>query len=485
MMTIEEKAKAYDRAVEQAEKEILACGSLNCDAARQIFRLFPDLKESEDERIRKTLIEELSACNTIGELKFSLPAPTREECIAWLERQKEPSMSAVTVLTKAGLKPYKDGNQWCILVGDNIQEGICGFGDTIDEALYHFLIEVLEKQKEQKPRIEIRPHSIRSKSYRENGIPTEPISDELVEIIKGEFEGFRNLLKKNGIDYEPQRGYWEGFARLFDSSAREYVKEQNPAWSEFDEGVLKDAIYATDLLGNDEKYKESNPNLAKAFRVAKDWLKSLPERFNLQPKQEWSEDDERMLHIILTDINYAQKNYSSSRLTPYDKKVSWLKALSLNLKKKNEDVARLCSNEWNEEDEAIVKFYEDDYNHRIGSMPMKDVIKMRLKFKDWVTNRIKYLRPSWKPSRLEKAALRTAIYILTEERSFPKAAKQLQNILNAFEDKEPRKDWKPSEEQVQAITYLASSIPPNFLKEQENIMRLVDEVISNLKKLQI
>ena len=49
------------------------------------------------------------------------------------------------------MKPYKDGNQWCILAGNNIQEGICGFGDTIDEALYQFLKEVLDLQKKQKP----------------------------------------------------------------------------------------------------------------------------------------------------------------------------------------------------------------------------------------------------------------------------------------------------------------------------------------------
>ena len=66
-----------------------------------------------------------------------------------------------------------------------------------------------------------------AKEFREKNVPPiESISDELVDIIKGEFEGFRTLLKKKGIDYEPQRGYWEGFARLFDSSAREYVKEQ-------------------------------------------------------------------------------------------------------------------------------------------------------------------------------------------------------------------------------------------------------------------
>lgn len=30
------------------------------------------------------------------------------------------------------LKPkiYKDGDQWCVLYGENIQDGIVGFGDT-------------------------------------------------------------------------------------------------------------------------------------------------------------------------------------------------------------------------------------------------------------------------------------------------------------------------------------------------------------------
>ena len=51
--------------------------------------LIPELKESEDERIRKGLIEALKTSKTVGELKFILPEPTREECIAYLEKQKE------------------------------------------------------------------------------------------------------------------------------------------------------------------------------------------------------------------------------------------------------------------------------------------------------------------------------------------------------------------------------------------------------------
>lgn len=38
------------------------------------------------------------------------------------------------------LKPklYKDGNSWCCLYGDNIQEGVVGFGDTPDKASIDF-----------------------------------------------------------------------------------------------------------------------------------------------------------------------------------------------------------------------------------------------------------------------------------------------------------------------------------------------------------
>lgn len=37
-----------------------------------------------------------------------------------------------------GLKPFKDGNQWCYLLGDNIQEGVCGFGETPYKAMLAF-----------------------------------------------------------------------------------------------------------------------------------------------------------------------------------------------------------------------------------------------------------------------------------------------------------------------------------------------------------
>lgn len=37
-----------------------------------------------------------------------------------------------------GLVPKKDGNQWCIVWGNNIQEGVCGFGETPEAAIWDF-----------------------------------------------------------------------------------------------------------------------------------------------------------------------------------------------------------------------------------------------------------------------------------------------------------------------------------------------------------
>ena len=33
---------------------------------------------------------------------------------------------------------YQDGNQWCCLLGENLQEGIAAFGNTPDEATRNF-----------------------------------------------------------------------------------------------------------------------------------------------------------------------------------------------------------------------------------------------------------------------------------------------------------------------------------------------------------
>jgi len=89
-MTIEEKAKAYDDMLFKTRCLYNSMKKYGVEAScSDILLICPELSESDNDRIRKTLIEELSACNTVGELKFRLPQPTRDECIAWLEKHEE------------------------------------------------------------------------------------------------------------------------------------------------------------------------------------------------------------------------------------------------------------------------------------------------------------------------------------------------------------------------------------------------------------
>lgn len=128
--------KAYEEALERAK------------AGKPMDEVFPELTESKDERIRKELISMVKLALNNGSALCPGSVVTKEDALTWLGKQKP---SVEEILIKAGLHPYKDGNQWCILIGNDIQEGICGFGDTINDALYHLLREAIAYQKEQQP----------------------------------------------------------------------------------------------------------------------------------------------------------------------------------------------------------------------------------------------------------------------------------------------------------------------------------------------
>lgn len=50
-----------------------------------------------------------------------------------LEAQRKSSWAVIL-----GLIPYKDGDQWCVLYGDDLQSGICGFGASPSQAMLAF-----------------------------------------------------------------------------------------------------------------------------------------------------------------------------------------------------------------------------------------------------------------------------------------------------------------------------------------------------------
>lgn len=46
--------------------------------------------------------------------------------------------SDLALIEAFGLKPFKDGDCWCVLFGDNLQEGISGFGKSPHKAVLDF-----------------------------------------------------------------------------------------------------------------------------------------------------------------------------------------------------------------------------------------------------------------------------------------------------------------------------------------------------------
>lgn len=50
------------------------------------------------------------------------------------------AITAVELAMVASLKPrvFIDGNQWCVLWGENLQDGVAGFGDSPIHAIYAF-----------------------------------------------------------------------------------------------------------------------------------------------------------------------------------------------------------------------------------------------------------------------------------------------------------------------------------------------------------
>jgi hypothetical protein len=90
-LLLEEKAKAYDEAL----KKIKECTpDENGFVTIYPSEIFPELAESEDERIRKAIISGMTALKEQGRETFA--AIHINDCIAWLEKQGSPEVPQAT-----------------------------------------------------------------------------------------------------------------------------------------------------------------------------------------------------------------------------------------------------------------------------------------------------------------------------------------------------------------------------------------------------
>ena len=91
-------------------------------------------------------------------------------------------------------------------------------------------------------------------------------------------------------------------------------------WSEEDELYLRKAIECA--FGN-------------GYLSVSNWLKSLKDRFQLQPKQEWSEEDEKRINSIISSIKYCSEQYPDKK--EYARDIDWIKSFKSNHWKPSEE----------------------------------------------------------------------------------------------------------------------------------------------------
>lgn len=161
-------------------KQVLPCLNIDEKIREGFVTLIPELKESEDERVRKALIDGVRQIRCKNDI-------TQEQMLAYLEKQKEQkpifkkgdkviwddeefnildvneteyNVGGYRVpfsrqnelhpiwqksaewseefLRLMGITISQDGNQVCVLLGENLAEGIAGFGDTLADAVEEF-----------------------------------------------------------------------------------------------------------------------------------------------------------------------------------------------------------------------------------------------------------------------------------------------------------------------------------------------------------
>ena len=470
-MTTEEKAKAYDEALKRAS-HVKGYKTLTPQEAAEY--IFPQLHESEDEQTRKRLIEFISDIKRISESGRTVWAVREDDVemcnsfLAYLEKQKEVSkaIEAVERIDKyidehvANAHYMKDSNPdkkyyrgWDDALGKlaGILQDVYS-GEKKEESLRDFIDDFpySAEQEEQKPTIS-----------------DEAIRDGVVNFGITQYQ-IDNWLKKHINIVEQKPAEWNVEDKSFyDSIMCEVVKEgMHPTPEQANWFKLLPERFDLQLKqGWTEEDKEKLNSIFNTLHcIGKfnfdSWIKSLPERFNLQTKQEWSEENDMLMDELESYILY-DKEFN-------DEQKSWrikrLKSLCLQTKQ-----------EWSKEDEE--RYISCLKRLGTGNPDQPETINSKW-FKEHV-----YSKPYWKPSEQEKGALRTAIYVLTEERNFPKAASHLQAILDAFDGNESRKDWKPSEEQMEALRWVAyengnSSLSP-YSVSNKNLASLYEE----LKKL--
>ncbi len=425
-MTQEEKAKRYDEAIEKAKKVLLDCTPEEQNVVEYIY---PELKESEDEKLRKQVvyaINQLHVCEC-----------TKDKLKSWLEKQEQH-------------KKFRDSIQ----VGDKVTRNEDGV--LVNLSQLSRVAKKDEKQGEQKP-----ADKVEHKFEIGDWVVYDHRAYQVVELPK---EGYINLgLRGNGkIEFAPStycRPWTIQDAK--DGDVLEYQGEifiirelkkkviasrtieyyccydgehfiNNSIYSLMDDDLvniypstqeqhnllfqkMKESGYEWDAEKKELKKIEQKPAMVEPkFKVGdiirlkdgdglewtveevlnngyytivcadRDDFIQLDDKWELvEQKPVWSEEDNIILSSIIADYERSNEEwFNAQNSLPHGRKITWLKSLK--------DRVQPLKQEWSEEDEEEANYIADFIENLIKK---EKLVSKKTMIMEEMVDWLKSLRP--------------------------------------------------------------------------------------------
>lgn len=335
-MTEKEKARAYDEALKKARQ--LCDYPTTKPFISDLQDLFPELKESEDEKVRKeiqSVIEQLDKDTTICGKKYDY-----NQWLTWLEKQGESKSAGKMQVSE---KLYEHIRNTCACIDDALSsETLADVKDYISQANYdaQSAFDMIEKQGEQKPADKVEPkfHQgewITNGDYTWKIVEVKPlvyilqsqdgnIVDDTISHVDEQFHSFTIEYAKDGdVLYCESSGieYIIILKQINNRSLDSYCRYNTV------DGFAIDVPRVMSIQNNPKPAtKEQRDTLLKAMTDAGytfDFEKK--ELKKIEKESSWSEEDEYRINRI-SDFIWKNRKGDTDEIYQQEQDVNWLKS---------------------------------------------------------------------------------------------------------------------------------------------------------------
>ena len=362
-MNNKEKARAYDEALNWMRTIYPTLSGADKEDAEHFF---PDRRDSEDERIRKSIIH-------ILQVGGYMSPEEKDKVFAYLEKQKE-QKSAQTDDEKEYIRTIKgiisdfirDKKPEDVAYYQRIYDWLDGrhieqekeVKDPFDEEQFRRGYEAGKKDAEKEINTQLLHWRERvNEKMEKEAFPDyeiKAIADDIVSGLKASGdvrENIHNAMEQKPAEWVLPEDFEEAvykvanFISPFDSQEElrkvshrfaeqllSLAKKElyKPAeWSEEDSDNLERVVnylwMLDDYVGDDCAMPQGKTDKIRGNiqGILSPWIKSLPERFTLQPKQKWSEEDEMYLSQAIETLERENYLVLAEKLKSLRSKSHW------------------------------------------------------------------------------------------------------------------------------------------------------------------